>query len=135
MNTTKSNPKTEYLLGAGLEILHQESQEWLDTIEFWKDETRFFANLLQKKETKEGFKSDYGKMLNNLDRIHADLFDYLTDDIVAHEKLLARLHKGEKGLADGDYRSQHRKLNDRMHVFTNDFKEFKKMVFGYAKKL
>ena len=134
MNTTTLNPKRELLLGAGLDVLHQDSQEWLDTIDFWKDETRFFADLLQKKVTKDGTKSDYGKMLNNLDKIHADLFDYLTDDIVAHEKLLARIYKGEKGLADGDYRNQHRKLNARMDVFTNDFKEFKKMVFGYAKK-
>ena len=69
MNTTTLNPKRELLLGAGLDVLHQESQEWLDTIDFWKDETRFFANLLQKKVTKDGTKSDYGKMLINLDKI------------------------------------------------------------------
>ena len=132
MNTSTSNPKTELLLGAALNVLHQESREWLDTIAFWKDETRFFANLLDKKQTKE---SEYGKMLKNLDRVHENLFDYLADDVIAHEKLLARLVKGEKGLADADYRDRHRKLNKRMEVFTTEFKEFKKMVFGYAKKL
>jgi hypothetical protein len=132
MSTTTSNPKTELLLGAGLNVLHQESQEWLDTIAFWKDETRFFADLLNKKEIKE---SEYGKILKNLDKVHETLFDYLADDIVAHEKLLARLQKGEKGISDAKYRDQHRKLNERMKIFTTDFKEFKKMVFGYAKKL
>jgi len=132
MNTTTSNPKAELLLGAGLDVLHQESREWQEEISFWKDETRFFAKLLDKKEIKE---SEYGKMLKNLDKVHENLFDYLADDIIAHEKLLARLEKGEKGISDGNYREQHRKLNKRMEVFTNEFKEFKKMVFGYAKKL
>lgn len=131
MNTKTSKPKSDFLLGAGLNILHQESREWLDTIAFWKDETRFFANLLNKKE---GRVSEYAKMLKNLDKIHENLFDYLADDILDHEKLLARLEKGEKGLADVDYREKHRHLKQRMELFTFDFREFKKMVFGYAKK-
>lgn len=132
MKTITSNPKTKLLLGAGLDVLHQESREWLETIAFWKDETKFFADLLQQKEAKE---SEYGKLLQNLDKIHENLFDYLADDIMGHEQLLSRLHKGEKGLSDGDYREKHRRLGQRIAVFTNDFREFKKMVFGYAKKL
>ena len=132
MSTTTSNPKTELLLGASLEVLHQESQEWQETIAFWKDETKFFAKLLAKKEVSD---SEYGQMLKNLDKIHENLFDYLSDDIISHEKLLSRLMKGEKGLSDGKYREQHRKLKDRMELFAKNFKEFKKMVFGYARKL
>lgn len=132
MNATTSNPKRELLLGAGLNVLHQESREWLETVYFWKDETRFFAHLLDKKETKE---SEYGHMLKYLDKIHDNLFDYLAKDIIDHEKLLSRLEKGEKGLSDGDYRAEHRKLNESMVLFEDDFKKFKKMVFGYAKKI
>lgn len=132
MKAKIANPKTELLLGAGLNVLHQESREWQETIAFWKDETKFFADLLTKKEIKE---SEYGKMLKNLDKIHEGLFDYLADDIIDHEKTLSRLIKGEKGLSDGSYREQHRKLNERMDKFTQDFKDFKRMVFGYAKKL
>ena len=40
METT--NLKNTFLLGASLNILHQESREWMDAVEFWKDETRFF---------------------------------------------------------------------------------------------
>jgi hypothetical protein len=130
-----SNPKIEFLLGAGLDVLHQESREWLDIAAFWKAETKFFGELLCKKEVTEGIKSEYGKMLLNLDRLHKHLFDYLVDEIVSHEKVLSRLEKGEKGLADVDYRAKHRNLKERMDVFTTDFKEFKKMVFGYVKKL
>lgn len=130
MKTTTSSPKRELLLGAGLDVLHQESREWSETVAFWKDEAKFFAHLLDKKEPKE---SEYGEMLKYLDKIHENLFDYLADDIIDHEKLLSRLEKGEKGLSDGDYREEHRKLNEGMVLFDNDFKEFKKMVFGYVK--
>ncbi len=34
MKTTTSNPKTDLLLGAGLNVLHQESREWQETIAF-----------------------------------------------------------------------------------------------------
>ncbi|MEH6512702.1 hypothetical protein [Maribacter arcticus] len=131
MKTIISNPKVALLLGASLDVLHQESKEWLDTIAFWKDETKFFANLLNRKEAKT---SEYAKMLSNLDKIHENLFDYLEDDIVQHEKVLSRLYKGQKGLSDGDYREKHRSLGERMDLFTNNFREFKKMVFGYVKK-
>ncbi|WP_291871004.1 hypothetical protein [Maribacter sp.] len=131
MKTTTSNPKTALLLGAALDVLHQESKEWLETIAFWKDETKFFADLLNKNKEQA---SEYGKMLKNLDKIHENLFDYLEDDIMEHEKLLSRLYKDEKGLSDWDYREKHRSLGERINLFTNDFREFKKMVFGYAKK-
>lgn len=132
MNTISSKSKSDLLLGTSLNKLHQESREWLDTIAFWKDETKFFANLINEKETR---KSEYGKILKRLDRIHENLFDYLAENIINHEKLLSRLVKGEKGLADGDYRKEHNNLSKRMDLFLNDFKDFKKMVFDYVKKL
>ena len=64
MKTKTKNPKIELLLGAGLNVLHQESREWLSTVAFWKDETRFFTDLLNKREINE---TEYGKMLKNLD--------------------------------------------------------------------
>jgi hypothetical protein len=46
-----SNPKTEYLLDASFEYLHNESLEWLNEMDFWRDEMAFFQKLLHK----EGF--------------------------------------------------------------------------------
>lgn len=34
MKTTNQNLKTQFLLGAGLDVLHFESKEWLDVIAF-----------------------------------------------------------------------------------------------------
>ena len=135
MKTETLNPKTELLIGAGLDVLHFESEEWLSNIAFYKDETRFFADLIEKRKTNDAVQTAYGQILENLDTVHKELFDYLENDIVEHEKLLSRLELGEKGLADADYRDKHRQLKQRMEGFTNNFRQFKKMVFGYVKSL
>ncbi|AUC84644.1 hypothetical protein CW731_04730 [Polaribacter sp. ALD11] len=100
-----------------------------------KDEVKFFDNLLKKKEALEKKKPEYEKMLRNLDKIHADLFEDLEDSIIEHEKLLSKIQKGEKGISDNDYREKHRHIFLRIDTFTNDFKTFKGIVFEYAKGL
>tara|TARA_R110002111_G_scaffold62455_1_gene103459 strand:- start:1338 stop:1736 length:399 start_codon:yes stop_codon:yes gene_type:complete len=132
MSAKLSSPKKEILLGSALDMLHKESKEWTNNIAFWKDEVKFFSDLLDHEQVNA---SEYGQMLQYLDKIHASLFDYLAADILDHERLLSRLVKGEEGLSDQDYRGKHAVLKEQMDLFTNDFKELKKMVFGYAKKL
>lgn len=127
-----SDSKKALMLAEALDALHQESREWLNNIAFWQDEAKFFTDLLDKEQIKT---SEYGQMLQYLDKIHETLFDYLAEDIVAHEKQLSRLVSGDKEVSDRDYREKHVDLKEQMELFTNDFREFKKMVFGYAKKL
>ncbi len=135
MNTITSNPKQQFLLGAGLDVLHFESREWLDTIAFWKDEVKFFDHLLKKKETSKNNNPEYENALKNLDHIYANLFEDLEDSIVEHEKLLSRIEHGEKGLSDDNYRQKHRHILLRINTFKTDFKTFKRIVFDYAKSL
>tara|TARA_R110000744_G_scaffold39754_17_gene90319 strand:+ start:1583 stop:1981 length:399 start_codon:yes stop_codon:yes gene_type:complete len=132
MTAKSSNSEKGILLGSALDVLHKESMEWTNIIAFWKDETKFFTDLLDKEQVNA---SEFGQMLQYLDKIHESLFDYLAEEIVDHERLLSRLVKGEVKLSDQDYREKHATLKDQMDLFTNDFREFKKMVFGYAKKL
>jgi hypothetical protein len=135
METIKLNPKSEFLLGARLHVLHFESLEWLETIAFWKDELRFFENLLRRKEIKNKNKETYLKMLKELDKIHIDLFGGMEDSIMKHERLLTRIESGVKGLADTYFREEHRQFKRRMDVFTSDYRSFKKLVFDYVKNL
>lgn len=135
MDTKTSNPKAELLLGAGLDILHFESKEWLDTINFWKDEVRFFENLLERIDSLKDSEQNYSEMFKSMDKIHTDLFEAIEDDILEHEKMLSKLIKGEKGLADADYRDKHSILTARMDTFSGDFKTFKKTVFEFVKNL
>ena len=134
MNTKKLAATSDYLLPQSLEGLHYESRMWLETIAFWKDETRFFASMLKKQNQEVPEGADYSEMLRNLDRLHEMLYEYLSDEILEHERLLSDIEKGTEGIADNTYREQHRQLREKMDVFTRDFRKFKMMVFGYAKK-
>jgi len=135
MKTLILNPKEQFLLGAGLDVLHFESREWLNTIAFWKDEVNFFENLLKRKESSKKSNPDFEKMLNNLDKIHVDLFEDLEDSIRQHEQLLSKIERKEQGLSDYDYREQHKRIKNRITVFKTDFKSFKNIVFDYVKPL
>lgn len=134
MSTKRLTSTSDYLLPRSLEGLHYESRMWLETIAFWKDETRFFANLLEKRQQEVPKGADYPEMIRNLDRLHEMLYEYLSDEILEHERLLSDIEKGAEGIADNDYREQHRQLREKMDVFTRDFRKFKMMVFGYARK-
>src|ERR1035438_7363 len=75
---TKS--KSDYLLNGSIEILHRQSMEWLNEIDFWKDEIAFFYALTVKK-TLNGFpdnlKSQENKIEKELIRISGGELDNL----------------------------------------------------------
>lgn len=68
-----------------------------------------------------------------MDKIHRHSFKYLENNIIEHQKQLARLEKGEKELSDDQFRDKHRQLFESMDAFQNEFLKFKRLVFKYAK--
>lgn len=133
MDDFTKNRTSGSLIGIGLDQLHRESKEWINSVEFWKDELHFLDSILRKK-INDNRDQMFMDLLVNMGKVHDHLFTYLIKDIYDHEKLLSRLIKGEKGQADVDYRNGHKELKGKIDLFAKDFKEFKKMVFGYAKK-
>ncbi|MGB5190931.1 hypothetical protein [Robiginitalea sp.] len=134
--STKNLPNTyDYLLPESLAGLHRESVEWMQTVAFWQDETRFFASLLESTKTANPKGVDTSEMLRDLDRLHQMLFEYLAEEIREHENVLSRIEKGAKGVADSRYRETHRSLKEKMTRFTLDFRAFKSLVFSYARDL
>ncbi len=80
--STKNLPNTfDYLLPESLEGLHRESVEWLQTVAFWQDETRFFTTLLEGAKTKNPKGMDTSEMLRDLECPHQMLFEYLVEEI------------------------------------------------------
>ncbi len=134
--STKNLPNTfDYLLPESLEGLHRESVEWLQTVAFWQDETRFFASLLEGAQTANSQGVDTSEMLRDLERLHQMLFEYLVEEIREHENVLSRIEKGAKGIPDAKYRDTHRTLKEKMMRFTLDFRAFKSLVFSHARDL
>ncbi len=130
-----ANPKQTFLLGAGLDILHHESIEWLEEIAFWKDELSFFDKLLHRSEPIEEDLKTYRGMLEQLEKIHGDFINQLEDDVIEHEKLLAKLEHNEEGHSDWEYREKHRRIKNRINMMMKDFRSFKSVIFNYVKSL
>ncbi|MFM1878113.1 MAG: hypothetical protein RLZZ241_979 [Bacteroidota bacterium] len=133
MKIKKLTSSTAYLLPEGLEDLHAQSLNWLETIAFWKDETRFFANLVKNKNGKKD-SDGLADLLQNLEHLHQMLFDYLSEEIRAHERMLSDIIKAVQGNSDANYREVHRHLSTRMTAFEADFRNLKKTIFERAKK-
>jgi hypothetical protein len=123
-------PKTEYLLDASLESLHQESQEWIREIEFWDDELTFFYKLLRQKESKRSFPpEDLAVIEKELVRINAEKMEPVRNGVLSHERLLSSVARSESLNEERVYREAHRRLLMEVLGLYGTIREFKKRVF------
>ncbi|TAL63283.1 MAG: hypothetical protein EPN85_00505 [Bacteroidetes bacterium] len=131
-----TSPKSSFLLEAPLEVLHSESLEWLEEIEFLKDETAFFYALIVKKTKQDPsvFKIKEAKDVEkHLIYVSAEKIDDLKMEVQAHERFLARLLDNPK-LNEQLYRSRHKVITEKIHSFEYEFKKMKRKVFLLAEK-
>ena len=131
-----TSPKKTYLLEAPLEILHSESLEWLDEIEFWKDESAFFYALIigKTKENPAAFEAKDAKDIErHLIYVSAEKLDDFKMEVLGHEKFLARLLESAR-MNEQLYRERHKIIAEKMHGFEKEFKEMKRKVFLLAEK-
>jgi hypothetical protein len=131
-----TSQKQLYLLDASLEILHEESREWLNEIAFWRDEATFLFNLIRKKtnelvQVKAGTVSE--KIENELSRISAVELDKLHETVIAHERYLSKMIK-DKMNDQETYRYKHHELASEFREFDKHFKVVKKEIFDIAKR-
>lgn len=131
-----SNFKVQgYLLEAPLDVLHSASQEWLQEIEFYKDEIAFFYNLLRQKSKADpsALKTDKAHDIErHLIHISVHTVNELEREVNSHERFLARII--EKPEPDQQlYRNQHHILAAKVNSFKKEFIDLKKQVFELSK--
>ncbi len=130
------SPKSAYLLEASITILHQESMEWLEEIEFWEDEIIFFTALIvgNTKKFPSVLKTKEGKNIKNfLINLSIDALDDLKLEVHAHERYLSKMLDSKKQ-NEQLYRSKHKSIAKKVSDFESNFKQMKKTVFQLAKK-
>ena len=93
-----ASSKKNYLLDAGIEILHEQSNEWLSEIAFWYDEVAFLYTLIGKKTVKFvplEAKAIIEKTEFELQRLTDGELYSLKQTVVKQEKLLAYIMEGK----------------------------------------
>jgi len=118
-----------------LEPILKETEEWIQTIAFRKEEIHFLGDLLLNKIIRKGMRSEYGDMIIDLERLQDELFSSLEGDILAFKKEFSEMICSKERARVREYKRVHKRLADRMSVFTNDFRNYKKSIFGYVKEL
>ena len=137
MERLTTSQKTTYLLEAGLEVLHAQSNEWLNEIEFWKDESVFFYQLIVNKTS--AFvpviaKDHIEKIENELIKITGGDLDDLKKEVVQHEVFLNDLLES-KYLSEESYRKRHELLTFSILKFERRLKELKNEIFKLVKQI
>lgn len=122
-------PKTDYLLNTSLESLHVESQDWLKEIDFWKDETTFYFNLIRKKCADTNIPTPKLRELQK--QVVSTLkLDAVKNRVISHERSLATLFKNVLFQEEDFYRENHKMLLKEMCDFQSQIRRFKKQVFS-----
>ncbi len=130
-------PKSMQLLDVGLETLHEQSFEWLNEIDFWRDEVAFFYSLLVEKTLKSvpiNSRDTIENIENEILSISDGELDELQHAVEEHEKFLSHLLESNY---DGEetYREKHRQLDYEFMNFKKRFKSLNKNVLSLLKQI
>lgn len=129
------SPKKTYLLDAGIEVLHEQSNEWLNEIAFWQDELAFLYTLVVRKTLKAvpvNAKESIVEIENELVRLTSGELDNLRQKVEEHEKLLLSLFERKVAGDEGAYRDKHHQLVTEFDQVEKRVKLLKRRVFELA---
>jgi hypothetical protein len=132
---TLTTPKTNYLLEAGLDVLHHESQEWLGELEFFKSELRFFGKLLNSKVFALEKDQQRQHIYTNMNKLSDSVLTELLLEVKSHEKSLAAVLLAKKDTDDAHYRAKHKELYQKVQQLKNDVRTLKMLVFVFVENL
>jgi len=127
----------DYLLDASLELLHKESEEWLNTVSFWRDEMAFYYILIAKnipKDIPSKSKELKADIEDEITKIDTGELDYIQNSIEQHEWFLSRLLDSEN-IDEHLYREKHEELLMQIKRFENRIKRLKLDIFSLEKSL
>jgi hypothetical protein len=128
------SPKTEYLLQASLEVLHEQSREYLKEIDFMKVEISFFSKLLNKNAGKQFPTEQAASLGKKMVKFVTSALPDLRKKIMEHERWLSDMIKTNTLGRQESYREIHRDLTKEMAMCRDNFTRLKKKVFSFAKK-
>ena len=131
-----SSPKTIYLLEADLEVLHEESREWLNEINYWRDEIAFFYTLMVKKADKNSFRENKNELIHiqeELLKMSGKEFGDLEAVINQHENYLDLLATNFLK-NDRVFRDKHKAISFQIREFDIRIRNLKNKIFSLVKK-
>lgn len=119
----------------GLEVLHEETKQWISQLKFSEDEIAFFSNLLQSYV----FEPDTPRLFECLQEHQKGLAmaeekcKAMKKQLLEHENQLDGLLQLANHTLDAAYQDKHRYLREDMLECTSAFQKLKAELFRYGK--
>lgn len=123
-----------YLLEEGLEMLHQESHNWISEMELWKIELDFFQKLLDTHSYKLNTtdeKKEMDHFQNLIIYYNGELIDSIKKKAKKHNKTLATDLENPVQLNEAQYIDEHRSIAAEIDALRMQFHEYKKEFFEF----
>ena len=123
--------KEQQLLEASLESLHEESINWLKTILFWEDESKFYKDLLEEKLFQHISLDDKNKINSLLNYVIVSKLDSFKSEVLIHEKSLSQVLNSNSD--SYDFRQKHRLYTQHFIELERQTQQIKSGVFELYK--
>ncbi|MEZ2414619.1 hypothetical protein ACA086_06600 [Muriicola sp. E247] len=121
----------------GLDVLHQESREWISQLDFTADEIGFFDHLLHSYV----FEPDTPALFETLQGHQKDMVvskkkcKVLRQALQEHENKMSGLLEISSDTLDAAYKKQHMTLKHQMEGCMAHFQDLKANIFSYGQKV
>ena len=135
MTTLVAPVKTDHLLPAAPEHLHQDATEWLSDLEFCRTELSFLIKLLDKTFLRvRGTQrlDDLSILEKKVRALRAKPLKQLHDAVILHEQHLASLDLDEFSLNRQSIVEEHAKHELGVTAFMRTIKKIKKEIFDFV---
>ncbi|AKQ44766.1 hypothetical protein TH63_02625 [Rufibacter radiotolerans] len=133
---TQHTASPKHLLEIGISDLHQESQTWLQEIEFWGFELNFYQKLLEKVTQKAT--ADDKRHVDHFQQLiiyyQGELLPQFKKEVRKHEAYLQKLTQEKAPFDDQLYREVHLKHKQQIAAFSKDFSQYKGDLFRFAER-
>lgn len=137
---------TDYLLESGLNTLHRQTKDWISEALLWKDEIRFFKNLISKKILEEYAKARFAEIRTEnefflkefesaIDTFYQDWLEQFYKVLNTHENYLAGLLANHRNENDQAYREKHRSISEKFEGLRRELVKLKLHLFRYVEGL
>ena len=128
----------DYLLDSSLEYLHQESEEWLFNISFWRNEIAFFHIHIAwdiPNNIPDNSKELKADIEDEIIKIDTDELDFIQNSIEQHEWFLSRLLDNREHIDEHIYREQHEELLFKIKKLEIRMRRLKNNIFNLEKSI
>ena len=118
-----------------MEQLHQESRNWLSSIDLWRIELEFFQRMLDRVAMRlrsEDDKKRISHFQNLIVYFGGELLDQVEHDVFKHERQLGYQLEHPASIEEQYYRQMHKRYGDAVRAFDQDFREYKKDFYRFV---